>query len=197
LFPKEFVPELNTKNLGNCTSFLTITHMTLSAKRFIKYGILTIDTAVVFCFWTEQWRNVSSIFQTQIGQNSRSPKYRFGRQLSQLSDGPINGSQRLVINKLRQSETRSVAETIFLADHTYLYNTGFWQNFAMTFPKTSHTKNVTNELRFILVTHMTHFDKRFGCYSILKFYFSSRHDLDRLDCRWSVRFLGRKMGETC
>jgi hypothetical protein len=29
LFPKEFVPELNTKNLGNSTSFQTITHMTL------------------------------------------------------------------------------------------------------------------------------------------------------------------------
>jgi hypothetical protein len=40
LFRKEFVPELNTKNLGNSTSFLTITHTTLSAKRFRKYGIL-------------------------------------------------------------------------------------------------------------------------------------------------------------
>jgi hypothetical protein len=53
LFPKEFVLKLNTKNLENSTSFLTITHMTLSAKRFRKYGILTIDIAAVFCFWTE------------------------------------------------------------------------------------------------------------------------------------------------
>jgi hypothetical protein len=45
LFPKEFVLELNTKNLGNSTSFLTITHMILSAKWFKKYGILTIDVA--------------------------------------------------------------------------------------------------------------------------------------------------------
>jgi hypothetical protein len=67
----------------------------------------------------------------------------------------------------------------------------------MTFPETSHTKNVANELSFPLVTHMTHFDKRFGRYGILKSYFSSGHDLGRLDCRWSVRFLGRKMGETC
>jgi hypothetical protein len=50
LFPKEFVPELNTKNLGNSTIFLTITHMTLSAKQFRKYGILMIDVAAVFCF---------------------------------------------------------------------------------------------------------------------------------------------------
>jgi hypothetical protein len=67
----------------------------------------------------------------------------------------------------------------------------------MTFPETSHMKNVTNELSFPLVTHMTHFDKWFGCYGILKFCFSSGHDLDRLDCWWSERFLGRKMGETC
>jgi hypothetical protein len=50
LFPKEFVPELNTKKLGNSTSFLTITHLTLSAKRIRRYGILTIDVAAVFCF---------------------------------------------------------------------------------------------------------------------------------------------------
>jgi hypothetical protein len=53
LFPKEFVPELNTKKLGKSTIFLTITHMTLSAKWFRKYGILMIDVAAVFCFWTE------------------------------------------------------------------------------------------------------------------------------------------------
>jgi hypothetical protein len=67
LFPKEFVPELNTKNLGNSTSFLTITHTTLSTKRFRKYGILMIDVAAVFYFWIEQRRNGSSIFQTWIG----------------------------------------------------------------------------------------------------------------------------------
>jgi hypothetical protein len=50
LFQKEFVPELNTKNLGNSASFLTITHMTLSAKWFRKYGILTTNVAAVFCF---------------------------------------------------------------------------------------------------------------------------------------------------
>jgi hypothetical protein len=52
---------LNTKNLGNSTSFLTITYMTLSTKRFISYGILTIDVAAEFCSWTEQRQNGSSI----------------------------------------------------------------------------------------------------------------------------------------
>jgi hypothetical protein len=58
-------------------------------------------------------------------------------------------------------------------------------------------KNIANKLSFPLVTHMTHFDKRFDYYNILKSCFSSGHGLDRLDCGWSVRFLGRKMGETC
>jgi hypothetical protein len=51
---KDFVLELNTKNLGNSTRFLTITHMTRYARRFISYGILTIAIAAEFCSWTEQ-----------------------------------------------------------------------------------------------------------------------------------------------
>jgi hypothetical protein len=61
MFRKEFVPELNTKNLGNSTSFVTITHTTMPAKWFRKYGILTTNVAAVFYFWTKQWRNGSSI----------------------------------------------------------------------------------------------------------------------------------------
>jgi hypothetical protein len=49
LFPREFVPELNTKNMGNSPSFLTITHTTLPAKWFRSYGISTIDVADEFC----------------------------------------------------------------------------------------------------------------------------------------------------
>jgi hypothetical protein len=41
--------------LGNPPSFLTITHMTLSAKQFRRYRILMIDIAAEFCFCTEQW----------------------------------------------------------------------------------------------------------------------------------------------
>jgi hypothetical protein len=53
--------------------------------------------------------------------------------LSQLSDGPLNGSNRLAIYELRQSETRPDDETTFLADHTFLYKIGSWRNFSMTF----------------------------------------------------------------
>jgi hypothetical protein len=38
----------------------------------------------------------------------------------------------------------------------------------MTSPETSYIKNVTNEFSFLLVTHTTYFDIRFGHYSILK-----------------------------
>jgi hypothetical protein len=66
----------------------------------------------------------------------------------------------------------------------------------MTSPESSHTKNVANELSFPLVTHMTHFGIRFGRYGNLNLCFSSGHAMDSLKYRCSVRFLGRKMGET-
>jgi hypothetical protein len=53
LFPMDSVLELNTKNVGNSSRFLTITHMTMSAKWFRSYRILMIDVAAEFCFWTE------------------------------------------------------------------------------------------------------------------------------------------------
>jgi hypothetical protein len=72
-FPKEFIPELNTKNLGNSTSFLTITHLPLSTKRFRKYGILTIDVVAVFRFWTEQLRSRSSISILGLAETPEVP----------------------------------------------------------------------------------------------------------------------------
>jgi hypothetical protein len=53
LFPKDYIPELNTKKLDNSPRFLTITHMTMSAKQFRCYRILTINVAAEFCFWIE------------------------------------------------------------------------------------------------------------------------------------------------
>jgi hypothetical protein len=108
-----------------------------------------------------------SNFLSRIDQNSGSPEYCF-RQLCQLSDGLSNGSKWLAICELRQSETRPVAESAFLVKHTFLYKTGFWQNFSMTSPETSYMKNVANELIFLLVTDTTRFDLRFGRYVFLK-----------------------------
>jgi hypothetical protein len=48
------VLELNTKNIVNSPSFLTITHTILPAKRFRSYEILTIDVAAKFCPWMKQ-----------------------------------------------------------------------------------------------------------------------------------------------
>jgi hypothetical protein len=73
LFPKDFVPELNTKNLGNSPSFLTIKHMTLSAKWFRSYGILTIDVAAEFCTWTEQRHHGSSISSLGLTETLEVP----------------------------------------------------------------------------------------------------------------------------
>jgi hypothetical protein len=87
LFPKDYVLELNIKNLGNSPSFLTNTHTTLSAKWFRSYGILTIDVAAEFFFLDRTTAEPIFTFGFQIGQNSGSPKYQIGK-LSQLSDGP-------------------------------------------------------------------------------------------------------------
>jgi hypothetical protein len=73
LFLEEFVPELNTKNLGNSTNFQTITHMTLSAKRFRRYRILTINIAAVFCFSTEHRRNESSSSSLGLAETPQVP----------------------------------------------------------------------------------------------------------------------------
>jgi hypothetical protein len=54
LFGYDSVLKLNTKNLVNSPSFLSITHTTLSTKWFRSYGILEINFAAEFCFWTEQ-----------------------------------------------------------------------------------------------------------------------------------------------
>jgi hypothetical protein len=68
MFPREFVPELNTKNMDNSPRFLTITHTTLSAKWFRCYGISMMDVAAEFCFWTEQRWNGSSLFRLRLAE---------------------------------------------------------------------------------------------------------------------------------
>jgi hypothetical protein len=73
LFPKDFVLELNIKNLGNSPSFLTITHTTLSTRRFRSCGILTIDVAAEFCTWTEQRHNGSSISSLRLAETPEVP----------------------------------------------------------------------------------------------------------------------------
>jgi hypothetical protein len=60
------------------------------------------------------------------------------------------------------------AESEFWADWTFWSKSGFWQNFAMTFPETLNIKVADNELSFPLVTYMAYSDARFGSYGILK-----------------------------
>jgi hypothetical protein len=66
----------------------------------------------------------------------------------------------------------------------------------MTSLETLYTKNVANELSFLLVTHMTYFDTRFGRYGFL----SQVTVLIRFWTDWAyrclVRFLGHKKCKT-
>jgi hypothetical protein len=68
----------------------------------------------------------------------------------------------------------------------------------MTSPETSYTKDVANEVSFLLVTHTTCFDIRFGRYGFLKSGFSARQILEQpgYTGAWSG-FLGQKKSETC
>jgi hypothetical protein len=50
----------------------------------------------------------------------------------------------------------------------------------MTSPETSYTKNVANKLCFLLVTHMTRFDVRFGRYGFLNSGYGAKLILHRL-----------------
>jgi hypothetical protein len=60
----------------------------------------------------------------------------------------------------------------------------------MTSPETSYTRDVTNELSFLLVTHTTCFDVRFGCYGLLNSGFSIRQILDSQ----GIQMLGQDFG---
>jgi hypothetical protein len=60
----------------------------------------------------------------------------------------------------------------------------------MTSLETLYMKNVDNEFRFLLVTHTTCFDIRFGCYGILNSGFSAGQILDRL----GIPVLGQVFG---
>jgi hypothetical protein len=102
--------------MGNSTGFPTITHMILSAKRFRCYRILTIDVAGEFCTWAEQRQNGSSISSLGLVKTPHVLN-TISVENSQLSNGLLNGSKRLVICELHWSESRQVADSAFLADH--------------------------------------------------------------------------------
>jgi hypothetical protein len=150
--------------MTNSPSFLTITHTTLSAKWFRSYKILTIDVAAEFCFWTEQWWKGSSLSR---------PEYHFVRQLSHLSDGPLNDSKRLEICELRQSESRPVAETTFLGDHTFLYKTGFFTKFCHDLPRNFAYEKCRQRTQLSAGYSYDSFQHTVGHYGALKFCFSS------------------------
>jgi hypothetical protein len=65
--------ELNTKNLGNSPSFLTITHTTVSTKRFRSYRLSKINFAAEFCFWIEQRLNGTQLLGFRSTENPEVP----------------------------------------------------------------------------------------------------------------------------
>jgi hypothetical protein len=64
----------------------------------------------------------------------------------------------------------------------------------MTSSETSYTKDVANELSFLLVTHTTCFDILFGRYRFLKSGFSARQILDSLRIQVRGQVFGAQEG---
>jgi hypothetical protein len=126
LFPKDFVPELNTKNLGNSPNILTMTHMTLSTKQFRNYGILMIYVTTEFCFWNEQRRNGSSISSLRLAETlevlhnileDNSLSFSMVYQTAPNGWGFASYGGRKLNQLLNQH---------FWADCTFLYKIDFW-----------------------------------------------------------------------
>jgi hypothetical protein len=87
-------------------------------------------------------RNLTS--GSQIGQNSTSPEYHYGRKLSQLSDGLQYSSKQSAIYDLRLLELNRSVESEIWTDYTFQHKSGVWQNFSMTSPETLNTKFAIN-----------------------------------------------------
>jgi hypothetical protein len=49
-------------------SFLTITHTTLSTKRFGSYDVLKFNFAAEFCFWTDWWLNGNQLLDLGLAE---------------------------------------------------------------------------------------------------------------------------------
>jgi hypothetical protein len=64
----------------------------------------------------------------------------------------------------------------------------------MTSPETSYMKDVANELRFLLVTHTTCFNIRFGRYGFSQSDFRAREILDSLGIQVVSQVFGAQEG---
>jgi hypothetical protein len=73
LFGYNSVRELNNKNMGNPPSFLSVTHMILSTKRFRSYRISKINFVADFCFWTDQRLNGTQLSGLGLAETLKVP----------------------------------------------------------------------------------------------------------------------------
>jgi hypothetical protein len=168
LFQMDSVLELNTKNLGNYPSFLTISHMTPSAKQFRSYGISKFDFAVEFCFRTEQRLNRSQLLGLGLTETLEVPNtIMVGNSLSFTTvHNMARIGWRFMSYDYRKLDRST--ETEIWADYTSRHKSGVWQKKSMTSLETLYTKNGINKLSFPLVTHTSYSDARFDSYGVLK-----------------------------
>jgi hypothetical protein len=83
----------------------------------------------------------------------------------------------------------------FRADCTFRHESGFWQNFAMTSPKSLYMKNAANKLCFPMVTHTAYFGTLFGSYGLLNSGYGADQILDRLVIQVIDQVFGPQEGQ--
>jgi hypothetical protein len=118
LFQKDFVPELNTKNLGNSPRFLTITHTTLSVERFRSYRILKSSFSASQILDSPDILVLDQVFGPQRGETCWGLNTKTGgNQLSfptptqtHVSDNRCNGYGRLTTAHVWSSAGRCNSE---------------------------------------------------------------------------------------
>jgi hypothetical protein len=168
LFQTDSVLELNTKNLGNSPSFLTITHKTLSTKWFRSSRILKLDLTAEFCFWIEQRLNGTQLLGLGLTKTPEVPNIiMVGNSLRFLMVHHMAPISWQFKSYDYQKLDRSTKIEIW-ADYSSRHKNGVWRNFAITSIETLNTKNATKKLSFPPATHTAHSDLRSDSYRVLK-----------------------------
>jgi hypothetical protein len=73
LFGWDSSPGMNTKNLENSPILPSVTYSASSDQRFRRYGILKIDFAADFCFWTELHLNGTQLLGLGLVETTEVP----------------------------------------------------------------------------------------------------------------------------
>jgi hypothetical protein len=111
--------------MKNSTSFLSVTHMTMSAKWFRSYEILKIDFIADICFWTELRLNGTQLLCLGLAKTLEVPNtIMVANSLTFLMvhNTALNGEQFMSYDSRKLYQ---FAKSEFWADWTFWSKSGF------------------------------------------------------------------------